>query len=131
MFEKVNSIASQADERSGVGASGDSDAASRDRFHDQAASERGGDALRAIDWGELNARLGAARDLRELLRRDAQLNIEANDASFGDAAARYFAALESGERPVNPDDLEARKASRGILGNSQGDAARGDARDDR
>jgi hypothetical protein len=131
MFEKVNSIVSRADERFCEGAAADRNAGPRDRVHDGAASGRGGNALRAIDWGELTARLGAARDLRDLLRRDAQLNIEADDASFGDAAARYFAALEDGERPVNPDDLEARKASHGILGHTQGDAARGDARDDR
>jgi hypothetical protein len=95
------------------------------------SSGKAGNALRAIEWSELNARLDAARDLRVLLRRDGKHNIEANAASFGDAAARYFAALEHGERPVNPDGLEARKASRGILRTQDEDAARGDARDDR
>lgn len=132
MFEKVNSFVppvqrapeGRADHGRMDNARPDADPARRDE------SGRGGDALRAIDWGELNARLGAARDLRQLLRRDAQSNIEPNAASFGDAAARYFAALERGERPVNPDDLEARKASHGILPINEGDAATGDARED-
>ncbi|AOL22061.1 hypothetical protein Ga0102493_111032 [Erythrobacter litoralis] len=145
MFEKANSIfpPSQEHFRDGCAARGEASrndaervSASDDtpRFDDPpseyGASGRAGDALRAIDWAELNARLGAARDLRVLLRRDAHSNIESNAASFGDAAARYFAALEQDERPVNPDHLEARKASRSILGNKQGDAATGDARDD-
>ncbi|KPP95451.1 hypothetical protein [Erythrobacter sp. HL-111] len=143
MFEKVNSILPQAPD---LGAGGEARsgpvrevAIARARperaGHEDVqgaglGSGRGGNALRAIDWGELNARLGAARDLRVLLRRDAKLNIEATAASFGDAAARYFAALEHGERPVNPDDLEARKASHGILRSKERDAATGDARED-
>ncbi|QIQ87566.1 hypothetical protein [Erythrobacter sp.] len=131
MFEKANSIIPLAQSRP-EGRAGQ-DARAREGVARSEAGDRparGGEALRAIDWSELNARLGAARDLRLLLRRDADRNIEANAASFGDAAARYFAALGQGERPVNPDDLEARKASGGILRASEGDAATGDARDD-
>lgn len=131
MFEKVNSIGPPM-QRAPEGRAGDGcmDEARPDKDAVQGdSSGRGGDALRAIDWGELNARLGAARDLRQLLRRDAQSSIERNAASFGDAAARYFAALERGERAVNPDDLEARKASHGILELDEGDAATGDARE--
>jgi hypothetical protein len=90
--------------------------------------EKGG-ALRAIEWGELTARFQAARDLRELLRRDPSLNIEESAASFGDAAARYFASLSEGEGPVNLDDLEARKASCGISSEVEGNAATGETRD--
>jgi hypothetical protein len=130
MFEKVNSILPQAQ---GPVARGDARPGHAREFEvaDGGIAEgRGGNALRAIEWGDLKSRLGAARDLRVLLRRDAQLNIEATAASFGDAAARYFAALEDGERAVNPDALEGRKASHGILGSTQEGAATGDARDD-
>lgn len=92
---------------------------------------KGGKALRAIEWSELTARLDAARDLRELLRRDACHHIESSAASFGDAAARYFARLGDGEWTVNLDDLEGRKASQDILRSVHGDAAKGDAREDR
>jgi hypothetical protein len=76
---------------------------------------RGGDALRMIEWGVLTARLSAARDLRQVLRRDARFNIEANASSFGDAAARYFRNRDGSERGINPVDLEACKASCGIM----------------
>ena len=49
---------------------------------------RGGDALRAIDWSELTARLNAARDLRRELRQEAILCAGASGASFGDAECR-------------------------------------------
>ncbi|MEM9501124.1 MAG: hypothetical protein AAF941_04695 [Pseudomonadota bacterium] len=91
---------------------------------------KGGDAVRAVEWNELTARLNAARDLRRVLRRDARINIEGTAASFGDAAATYFQSLEQGERPVNPVALEASKASPGITNEPQGDAETGDARDD-
>jgi hypothetical protein len=91
---------------------------------------RGGDALRAMDWNELTARLNAARELRRVLRRDSRLSIESTAASFGDAAATYFQSLGDHERPVNPVALEAPKASQGIDTNTQGDAANGDAREE-
>ncbi|MEQ8410462.1 MAG: hypothetical protein RIC51_11580 [Erythrobacter sp.] len=132
MFEKVNSFGPNT-QGTAAGRDGDRRVQDESRATGTAertdASGRGGDALRAIDWGELTARLAAARDLRLLLRRDTQSSIEGAAASFGDAAARYFAALEDGERPVNPDDLEARKASRGIHPIHDGDAATGDARE--
>lgn len=90
----------------------------------------GGNALRAIEWGELTARLGAARDLRLLMRRDSRLNIEATAASFGDAAATYFRAIEDSERVVNPDALEASKASCTMHREIEKGAAKGDARED-
>lgn len=91
---------------------------------------RGGDALRAIAWSELTARLNAARDLRRVLRRDARLSIQTTAASFGDAAATYFQSLEIGEHDVNPVALEPSKASRGNVACAQGDAATGDAREE-
>ena len=68
-------------------------------------ARRAGDALRALEWSELTARLNAARDLRLLLRTEACAPIEAVAASFGDAAASYFALLDDGEPGVNPDAL--------------------------
>jgi len=74
------------------------------------AARRGGDALRALEWSELTARLNAARDLRLLLRTESQAPIEAVAASFGDAAASYFALLDDDEPGVNPDALAQSKA---------------------
>lgn len=88
-------------------------------------SGRAGDALRAIGWNELSARINAARDLRQEMRRDA-VQGSMNVASFGDAAASYFAAIEEGERPVNPITLEGRKASVVSTALDETDAARGD-----
>ena len=130
MFEKAKPLVRLLEQESQA----DSHARQVDDYDPSAAHHDapagGGDALRAIEWSELTARLDAARDLRVLLRQDARLNIEDAAASFGDAAARYFAALNDGERPVNSDGLEARKASHGILRSQDGDAATGDARED-
>lgn len=107
---------------------------------------RGGEALRLIDWGELTARLNAARDLRRVLQRDAVLNIEANGSSFADVAASYFRTKDSfdhekdrGKPDVNPVALEHRKGSPGMIhkhdglddkqAQFQGHAVNGDARD--
>lgn len=101
---------------------------------------RAGDALRAVEWSEITARLNAARDLRLLLRNESQAPIEAVAASFGDAAASYFALLDDSKLNVNPDALGQSKALGATL--SYGDAnrsgrvvenssaaARGDARE--
>ncbi len=89
-----------------------------------------GDALRAIEWSELTARLNAARDLRRELREEAILCAGSSGASFGDAAASFFKELGQGERPVNPEDLEDCKASYGRPPFKAGVAATGDARDE-
>lgn len=70
-----------------------------------------GHALRAVEWSELTARLNAARDLRLLMRSESQAPIEAVAASFGDAAASYFALLGDDEPSVNRDDLGQSKVS--------------------
>ena len=75
------------------------------RQHAAPAARRAGDALRAVEWSELTARLNAARDLRLLLRHESQAPIEAVAASFGDAAASYFALLDDGEPGVNHNAL--------------------------
>ena len=91
---------------------------------------RGREALRAIDLSELTARLSAARDLRRELRAETLLCAGASGASFGDAAAIFFRNLGDGERHVDPEDLEACKASCGRPDEITGSAATGDARDE-
>ncbi|MFN3863933.1 MAG: hypothetical protein ACK4RT_06595 [Erythrobacter sp.] len=84
-----------------------------ERF-DARPARRAGDALRAVEWSEITARLNAARDLRLLLRSESQGRIEAVAASFGDAAASYFAMIEDHEPAINHDALDAPK---GLGGN--------------
>jgi hypothetical protein len=91
---------------------------------------RASEALRAIDWTELTARLNAARELRRELRDDAMLCAGTSGASFGDAAASYFKALCDNERDVNSDALGGLEAPFGIPVRHSGAAESGDARDD-
>jgi len=74
--------------------------------------------LRMVEWSELTARLNAARDLRQLLRKDVRAKLgvaEAEgDIAFADAAARFFRANEEDQRPVNHKGLEPCKPSSGI-----------------
>lgn len=79
-------------------------------------------ALRAIGWAELAARINAANDLRDVLRRDNTAFI----ASFSDAAAGYFATADEGKRDVNPDALCDRKSSEDMGVDAQGDPNTGD-----
>lgn len=83
---------------------------------DSRPARRAGDALRAVEWSEITARLNAARDFRLLLRSESQGRIEAVAASFGDAAASYFAMIEQSERAVNLDALDCSKACDGMEG---------------
>jgi hypothetical protein len=103
-------------------------------------ARRAGEALRAVEWSELTARLNAARDLRLLLRTESQAPIESVAASFGDAAASYFALLDDSEPAVNPDALGQSKVLGAKVGfgeanrsgdttGSHSDAPGGDARD--
>jgi hypothetical protein len=107
---------------------------------DMRHARRAGDALRAVEWTEITARLNAARDLRLLLRNELQAPIEAVAASFGDAAASYFALLDDGEPVINPDALEQSKVLGpnaglddaglpGLTAEQKADAAHGDARE--
>ncbi len=104
------------------------------------ALRRAGDALRVVEWSELTARLNAARDLRLLLRTESQAPIEAVAASFGDAAASYFALLDNDEPDVNRDALGQLNVPGAKVGPDEAnrpghaegtspDAPRGDARD--
>jgi hypothetical protein len=128
MFEKAKpSYAPQG----GIGA--------QERFAERGV-RRAGDALRALEWSELTARLNAARDLRLLLRTESQGAIEAVAASFGDAAASYFALLDDSEPAVNRDALGQSKDMSAKVGKEPAKrsghtaeqtsgAPRGDARD--
>ncbi|MFN4020873.1 MAG: hypothetical protein ACK4IC_10185 [Erythrobacter sp.] len=101
-----------------------------ERFESR-ASQRAGDALRAVEWSEITARLNAARDLRLLLRSESQGRIAAVAASFGDAAASYFAMIEDNEPDINLDALDASKALDASecarVANRHGAASGGDA----
>lgn len=70
-----------------------------------------GEALRALDWSELTARLGAARDLRVVLQREAQRSKASRSGGFARAAEHYFRARDNSEQGVNPVALEQRKGS--------------------
>lgn len=94
---------------------------------DARAMRRSGDALRAVEWSELTARLNAARDLRVLLRTENQAPIELAAASFGDAAASYFALLDNDEPAVNRDALGQSKALGAKVGSAEA-SRRGDAK---
>lgn len=146
MFEKTKPLTARAEAPSG-GLSAEERALLRatakgggaERFAPR-QSRRNGEALRALEWSELTARLNAARDLRLLLRTEGQAPIEAVAASFGDAAASYFALLEDSEPHVNLDALgqskcpgamvDAVDANRPENANAtRSDALRGAARD--
>ncbi|MBU2587664.1 MAG: hypothetical protein KJ872_06070 [Alphaproteobacteria bacterium] len=132
MFEKANSISTpyrafaggvRPDEGARVHRAVQTMSAAR---FESRVPRRAGDALRAVEWSEITARLNAARDLRLLLRNEVQALIEGSAASFGDAAASYFALLEDNEPDVNHDALEQSKALDDMLdandANRSGDA---------
>lgn len=91
MFEKPKSLHAPRGASGGAG----------ERFA-VPAPRRAGDALRAVEWSEITARLNAARDLRLLMRTESAAPIEAVAASFGDAAASYFALLDDDESLAEP-----------------------------
>ena len=103
-------------------------------------TRRASEALRAVEWREITARLNAARDLRLLLRHAAQAPIEVAAASFGDAAASYFALLDDDEPGVNLTSLGQSKVLGAMIEDSEAnrldsaaevssDAVQGDARE--
>jgi hypothetical protein len=111
MFEKAKPFNAQSGAQSGL-RSGKERVASR-------PARRAGEALRALEWSELTARLNAARDLRLLLRTESHAPIEQTAASFGDAAASYFALLDDSEPGVNPDALGQPKALGAKVGSGE------------
>jgi hypothetical protein len=70
------------------------------------------DSLRELSWGDLRARLEAARDLRLSLAHSDMTD----PASFNAPAARHVAALANGKDAVNLSDLADGKAPGAISG---------------
>jgi hypothetical protein len=64
------------------------------------------EALRPLTWGDLVARLSAARELRASC-------VEEGDASFDAGSARCIAAHHNGKLSVNLDDSSNRKSGEG------------------
>lgn len=130
MFEKPSSFAEFANRDVGA----ENVMIGNARGAPQGALNKGGDALRALDWSELNSRLKAARELRLLLRNDAGKAIGGNAVSFNDAAARCFRdelieGEDKYERPVNLDVLEPRKAFESNAASTKENARQGGARE--
>lgn len=96
------------------------------RQNEAGAARRGDTALKAIAWSDLTARLDAARDLRNALRQDAQRNIGDAAASFSDAAAQYFRALETDQHLINLAALDEDKGSGPIFSGNESTSAVGD-----
>lgn len=119
MFEKTYPFRSSGEPAKGADSTTDARAARVRSAELDAAGpgrERGGDALRAMAWSELTARLNAARDLRLELRHEARTNIESDPASFADAAASYFRNLGERKPEINSAALGQSKGSRGNSG---------------
>lgn len=78
------------------------------------------DALRTLDWGELLARLEAARDLRQALNHDAGRSLGQTASDFAAAAAQYFRTRQDCEADVNPVALGQFKGSTGMVPEDDG-----------
>jgi len=85
---------------------------------------REGESLRPLSWGDLVARLSAARALRESLEGAAA----GSEASFHARSARCIAAHHNGKHGVNLDDLTYGKGPDGIADQAVQGAAPGVAR---
>ena len=70
-----------------------------------AEGDFGKEGLRALSWGELVARFGAARDFRSLTERQ----LDAGEGSFDASSARHLAGHGDGEPGINPIALTNRK----------------------
>ena len=85
---------------------------------------REGESLRPLSWGDLVARLSAARAVRESLEGGAA----GSEASFHAGSARCIAAHHNGKHGVNLDDLGYGKGPDGIADQAVHGAASGVAR---
>lgn len=89
---------------------------------DSAAQSSCSGSLRAMTWGDLRARLEAARDLRmSIAHPDHEV-----PTSFDAHSARRIAALANGKDAVNPEDLAIGKGADCISDSSDDDATRSD-----
>lgn len=122
MFEETRSFSPLA--RSGLAAPA-AKAGARQQ-HEAVAARRGDTALKAIAWSDLTARLDAARDLRHALRQDARRNIGDAAASFSDAAAQYFRAIETDQHLINLAALDEDKGCGPIFSGNESTSAVGD-----
>ncbi|MGY6550806.1 MAG: hypothetical protein ACXIT4_02800 [Erythrobacter sp.] len=116
MFEESRSFAVR------TGTSPDPAGGAAERSH-AAQPIRSEPALKAVEWNDLIARLEAARELRLALRYEARHPIEDTRASFSDAAAHYFRALDGYEQTINPDDLNRHNGSAPIVSGDNSSAA--------
>ena len=82
----------------------------------------GESGLRMLSWGEVAARLEAARDLRRMM--SARHKVGAG--SFNLASARHLAAQGDGKPAVNPIALANGKIACGIVDVETGDVLSGD-----
>lgn len=85
---------------------------------------REGESLRPLSWGDLVARLSAARAVRESLEGGAA----GSEASFHARSARCIAAHLNGKHGVNLEDLTYGKSPDGIVGPAVHGAGAGVAR---
>ena len=83
-----------------------------------------GETLRPLDWGDLVARLSAARELRGSFAGRAA----GSDASFDAGSARCVAALHNGKHAVNLEDSSYGKGPQGIADQAVHRASSGVAR---
>ena len=83
-----------------------------------------GESLRPLSWGDLVARLSAARAVRESLEGAPA----GSEASFHARSARCIAAHHNGKHGVNLDDLANGKGPDGIVDQAVQGAAPGVAR---
>ena len=90
-----------------------------------AEGQRESETLRRLSWGELVARLAAARDLRASLTG----RVSRSDASFDASSARCIAAHHNGKHIVNPDVSGSGKGPEGNADPAVHDAARGVVRE--
>ena len=88
------------------------------------AEPRAGESLRPLSWGDLVARLSAARAARESLEGGPA----GSEASFHARSARCIAAHHNGKHGVNPEDSAYGKGPDGIADQAVHSAATGVAR---
>ena len=89
-----------------------------------AASDSTGSAesLRLLSWGELVARLAAARDFSRALKK----RFCTDGGSFHRTSARRLAAFGDGKPGINPFALANRKMAESMSGNVTEEAMTGD-----
>ena len=85
---------------------------------------REGESLRPLSWGDLVARLSAAREVRESLEG----RVAGSEASFHAGSARRVAAHHNGKHGINLEDSGYGKGPEGMADQAVHGAATGVAR---